>query len=202
MDWYSTLLTKVIELKNSGEFYYTNYSEAITNISSICSASDKPCVIATNQTLNTSGALTCDREAIIFVNGSLNISHPIRTDQSNKNGCIFIVKEDVTINPIESLGVYPDADPPKYDRFDGFVISNGQIKVAPSTLNYGIEVWGSLLAFDKTNNSFLLDRSLKNSDNAIYPTYLIHHDPRYFEIASKVLYNKEESYKSEIGDKN
>lgn len=169
------------------------------NISQLCTDQNKVCVATLAGSVTTSG-LTCDRKAILFINGSLILTN---TQAGSKhvsssggiNGCIFVVKNNVTIE----AGASGSGDP-YYDTVEAFVIADGNIVINPDPQNNGLKIWGGLLSFANSGQGVDSARVLTASSANNYPALALHHDPRYIEIASG-LFEELAIYKRETGYK-
>lgn len=183
---------------------------AVSNGSSDCTDGSKICVIEASSINinNPSNTLICDRKSAIFISGDLTINSDVNLS-GESNGCIFIVQGNVSIQP----GSYKSGSStyPRYDIINGFIISDGIITVQEDSqeggngYRDGLKVRGSLLGFGDRNtpsgSSLIFDRSLKLLDNLIYPSVVIHHDSRYYDIAEQTIGGNNETYKKEIGIK-
>ncbi|WKZ30837.1 MAG: hypothetical protein QY318_03235 [Candidatus Dojkabacteria bacterium] len=210
--WYEDLLEsaqKTIQSSpadvNVGTFAGGAMPTYASGVTGCTTTNGNPCIVISNAAAVIGGAqpFTCNVPAVFFL-PSLTIDQDIVND-NNRNGCIFVVSGNVTIND----GLYRSSGSayPKYDTLNTFIIADGKIDIPEVDLGQpirdGLKVRGSLLAFGTSENgkSIEMDRTLRLANNATYPTYVLHHDTRYYEIARAVFSNDREAIKQEVGFK-
>lgn len=209
--WFEELREKALKNINKSDSNFKHISDYAqgtlpSKAANIGCPADKTCIVERNSNLNINSDFNCNRKVLLFVTGNLTIDGDISNNNST-NGCIFIVQGNVTIQDMDPTGSHksPDgANFPRYDLIEAFIISDGQINIpqvdSGVDVRDGLKVHGGLLAFGG-NPAVLMERSLKLKDNANYPTYILHHDTRYFEIAKKIFAGDQETFKKEIGFK-
>jgi hypothetical protein len=185
------------------------------NVSSLssnaCADSTKNCVIRTNVSSRISSDLICDRKTVIFIDGDLVVDADV-TPSGVTNGCIFVVSGNVTIEDMDATNSRKspnNATYPSYDLLESFIISMGYIYLpevdtgASVNMRDGIKINGALVAFGNgpNNRSIIFERSLKLRNNLEFPTEVLVHDPRYFQIAEELMGNTDDTYKQDIGFK-
>lgn len=173
-----------------------------------CSSATQPCVVKTagNLAVGTAGGtFTCDREAVIFVNGNLDLNNEVKHGTGGKHGCIFVVRGDVIFRD----GTNRSAGSPYviYDPYQLFVIADGKVTFerasAAQTVSDGIKIDGSVIALGGATNDPSVQwlRSLQLMNNNIYPSVAMHLDPRYIFIAPDFFESNFDAYVKELGYK-
>ncbi|HRI05342.1 MAG TPA: hypothetical protein PLV59_00080 [Candidatus Dojkabacteria bacterium] len=209
--WFSRLSAKLdsevedfpsdfVVVSHTGNLNAPARSTLLTDGINTC-VSSKYCVaeVLGNLTLNSN--YVCDAKTLFVVEGTININ-PDVTSNSAVNGCMFLGKGDVVINP----GTYKStgATYPKYDILESLIITDGAITVAYGDSGRphrdGLKVVGSLIAFGGTK-SFIVDRSLTLMDANNFPSVAVHFDARYLNFATKYFGGDTEGFKSEVGFK-
>lgn len=168
-----------------------------------CSDSNKPCLIKSDSAITIASNFSCDRKAVFLVS-SLTIDGDI-TASSPTNGCIFVTSGGVTI----ADGTYKSGSStyPRYDLIQAFIIADGIVDIPEvdigTNIRDGLKIHGGLLGFgnNASGSSLNMQRSLQLKNNAQFPTYVFHHDTRYFEIAASIFSNDREAIKQEVGFK-
>lgn len=142
----------------------------------------------------------CNMKAVILIDSSLQIDIPIVTDSTKKNGCIFVVKNDVTISGLGNK--LSDANIMKYDHIESYIASAGKIVMQhelppddqPNLENVfdGLYIKGSLI----TTGQIVFEREIENDQ---YPAFLLEYDPRYLKIYREIFKNSSNSVIRELG---
>jgi hypothetical protein len=106
-------------------------------------------------------------------------------------GCIFIVKGDITITEgIHKSGINGSEYTVGYDILRGYFIADGEINIQfvdeDKDVRDGLKVVGGLFA-SGGSPSIRLGRSLQLRDNLRFPTLIVFHDARYFNIGRQIL---------------
>jgi hypothetical protein len=138
----------------------------------------------------------CENDShVYFVDGNLTVNpndyENLATSPEGISGCIFIVKGNITITEGDYKSVVNGSDySVGYDILRGYFIADGDINIAfvdnDKDVRDGLKVIGGLFA-SGGNPSIRLGRSLQLRDNLLYPTLMIFHDARYFDIARHTL---------------
>jgi hypothetical protein len=156
------------------------------NISTICNSTnpEKYCVVNISNDITVKPGFTCDRSALILVDGKLTVEPDLNTPTNPRRGCIWIVNDDV----IFVDGTYKSTSSNiRYDIVNGFFIAEGQIYFPKVDVNHqkhdGLKINGGVLSLSNDDPSIVLQRSLGFIGNATYPAVAIHGDPRYFLLA-------------------
>jgi hypothetical protein len=115
--------------------------------------------------LQVDGDVICDNRSVIFVGGNLTIVTPLKNTSdnqlSNKNGCIFVVKGDVTVQKgkdMSSTGLLG------YDIVHGYILADGQIfiedesdkRLLPDPIIDGVYINGGLSSSYKEGTGILI----------------------------------------------
>ncbi len=166
------------------------------NLSTLCTTSY--CAFFRDGDLGVNN-LTCNKNAVIFVSGSLSVTPPIvsvnSTTISNTNGCIFVVGGNVTINPgTNDVGTF------EYEKINAFIVSDGVI-----TLNHqsqaivdGVYINGGLISKGEAN-SIVIRRYLRLEERLVYPVLAIDLHPKYGILAEKFFGNSYVIQSTEVG---
>lgn len=117
--------------------------------------------------------VVCNTHSIFFVRGNLNIIPDFTTASPNSttNGCMFIVKGNITIQNGDFNNYY--------DKINGFFITNGSFNTLidknSTTDQYdGLYIYGGIIA---QNTDF--ERTFQLLKNLSYPAEIIEYDARY-----------------------
>ncbi len=130
---------------------------------------------------------TCDTKTILFVQGNLTID-PDFVASGNDNGCIIIVKGNITITngDYKNTGNTNINSLVRYDRVDAFLITDGTMNTLED--NVGTFKWdGLLIKGSVVANSTLFKRDLRLLNNLSQPGEGIVYDSRY--VTSDVFRN-------------
>ena len=127
----------------------------------------------------------CDEQAVIFVTGNLTID-PDLTNLNNRNGCIFIVQGNVTVNNGQqktNTGITSDT-PSEYDIIEGFFIVNGTFTTTVDSSPGDASKWdGLMIKGGLYSKNLELKRNLNENGNGnLRPAHLFVHDGRYKRI--------------------
>jgi hypothetical protein len=106
-------------------------------------------------------------------------------------GCIFVAKGDITITDGEyKSGINGSEYTVGYDILRGYFIADGEINIQfvdeDKDVRDGLKVVGGLFA-SGGSPSIRLGRSLQLRDNLRFPTLIVFHDARYFNIGRQIL---------------
>jgi hypothetical protein len=96
---------------------------------------------------------------------------------------------------------------PKYDLAEGFFIAQGKIDIQfvdeAEVIRDGLKVHGGLVAMGNgSTKGIFFNRSLQLTSNLLYPTEVIHADPRYSNLAGLFFGPVGISYIKDTGLKN
>lgn len=195
----SKLSTKYVNVQQNSDVLNGSLSAAGCNLASF------PCGLKREGNLSVSAGFKCDREAVIFVSGNLELNPAITISGGAKNGCIFVVGGNVTFK--DGTNQSAGSAFPKYDLFQAFVIADGKaiFERAPQSQNIsdGLKIDGGVIALggSDADPSVQWLRSLQLADNNEYPSVAIHLDPRYIFIAPDFFDGVFDSYVKETGFK-
>lgn len=146
-----------------------------------------------SQPVNLNGNFRCDVKSIIFLESELNLYSYNFTNLDDNSLCLFISKEDITLNsPISN--VIPASTDVFYNRISGFFISDKNINVIleePQSAILsnildarGLFLNGSLVARSNINFRGRLD-NVPNI-NPQKPAFVIQYDPRFRNLIKEV----------------
>lgn len=185
-----------------------------------CGASAKRCVFErVGQLLISPGTGTapfvCDKPAVFMIDGNLTITSEILKSGSSKNGCMFIVSGDIMLMRGVDLPNNPACNStnitnsticyPPYDRVEAYLLADDQIIIRENNetlLNEGLLIHGSIVAFGETNSPAIVwERSLKLASNQRFPSFVIHYDPTYLELARSIFEFKYDTFIQSVGYK-
>jgi hypothetical protein len=151
--------------------------------------------VVSGPTLSESDLDVCNnRMYVYFVDGNLTVDprdYENLSPSGSVNGCIFVVKGNITITEGDYKSVVNGSDySVGYDTLRGYFIADGEINITfvdnDKDVRDGLKVIGGLFA-SGGNPSIRLGRSLQLRDNLLYPTLVIFHDARYFDIGRHIL---------------
>ncbi|HRI05345.1 MAG TPA: hypothetical protein PLV59_00095 [Candidatus Dojkabacteria bacterium] len=189
-----------VVVTNAGNMTAPARSTLITDGTNTC-VNDRFCVVEVSGNLTVNAGYVCDARTLFVVEGTTTINPDIGSNGLN-NGCMFLNRGDVTINP----GTYKSGGSTyaKFDQVAAFFVTDGTINIAygdsGQTHRDGLKVVGSLIAFGGTR-SVEVERSLTLMDANSFPSVAIHFDGRYLNFASKFFGGDTEGFKSEVGFK-
>jgi len=173
---------------------------------------NKPyCMFEYTGNLNVRGDVICDNRSLIFVGGDLTIETPLKNTNdnqlSNKNGCIFVVKGDVTVQKGKNMS----STSLGYDIIHGYILADGQIiiedesdkRLLPNTdpIIDGVYTNGGLSSSYKENTGIIINRYLRVEEKFTYPVLVIDYHPKYGVIAEKFFGRKVVIKSTEVGVK-
>jgi len=180
------------------------------SLNGICN-NESYCMFEYTGNLNVKGDVICDNRSLIFVGGDLTIETPLKnTDEnqlSNKNGCIFVVKGDVTVQKGENMS----STGLGYDIVHGYMLADGQIiiedesdkRLLPNTdpIIDGVYINGGLSSSYREGTGIIMNRYLRVEEKLTYPVLVIDYHPKYGVIAEKFFGRKSTVKAVEIGVK-
>ncbi len=180
------------------------------SLNGICN-SQPYCMFEYTGDLNVWGDVICDNRSLIFVEGDLTIETPLKNTRdnqlSNKNGCIFVVKGDVTVQK----GGNMSSTNLGYDIVNGYILADGQIiiedesdkRLLPNTdpIIDGVYINGGLSSSYKGGTGIMINRYLRVEEKFTYPVLVIDYHPKYGVIAEKFFGRKSTVKAVEIGVK-
>jgi len=180
------------------------------SLNDICN--NKPyCMFEYTGNLQVEDDVICDNRSLIFVGGDLTIETPLKNTNdnqvSNKNGCIFVVKGDVTVQNGENMS----STSLGYDIVHGYILADGQIiiedesdkRLLPNTdpIIDGVYINGGLSSSYKEDVGIVINRYLRVEEKLTYPVLVIDYHPKYGVIAEKFFGRKSTVKAVEIGVK-
>jgi hypothetical protein len=133
--------------------------------------------------LTVSSGAVCNIKAILLISGNLTIEPDLRTS-GNSNGCIYIVKGNVTIgvgtrkNPANVLA----NSPTQYDIIEGMFVVDGQFNSSLDVFADGRKGDGLYLKGGLISKSVDLRRDITGFSNTRQPSEVFVYDPRYMAI--------------------
>jgi len=163
------------------------------------------CMFEYTGDLNIWGDVICDNRSLIFVGGKLTIETPLRNTNdnqlSNKNGCIFVVKDDVIVQKGENMS----STSLGYDIVHGYILADGVITIDDERpkdgIIDGVYINGGLSSSYKGGTSIMINRYLRVEEKFTYPVLVIDYHPKYGVIAEKFFGRKGTIQAVEIGVK-
>jgi hypothetical protein len=169
------------------------------------------CMFEYTGDLNVKGDVICDNRSLIFVGGKLTIETPLKNTNdnqlSNKNGCIFVVKGDVTVQKGKNMS----STSLGYDIIHGYLLTDGQIivedetdkRLLPNTdpIIDGVYINGGLSSSYREGTGIIINRYLRVEEKLTYPVLVIDYHPKYGVIAEKFFGRKSTVKAVEIGVK-
>lgn len=178
------------DLKEKYEYQINNLGDALqeiqintSSLANLSTCNKAYCVFLSSGDLTVNNGLSCDKKAVIFVDGDLSINPPIHsqstTTLSNQNGCIFVVSGNVAINagPHESPNVF------EYAKVNAFIVADGVITVGvdnvlPPNIVDGVYINGGLIS-KGSSTSIVVNRYLRLEERLVYPVVAIDLHPKY-----------------------
>ena len=155
--------------------------------------------------LNVKNDVVCNNQSVIFVGGDLYIDTPIKNTEdnklSNKNGCIFVVKGNVTMRK----GVNMSSADFGYDIVHGYILADGVITIDDERPKEGIidgvYINGGLSSSYKEGVGIIINRYLRVEEKLTYPVLVIDYHPKYGVIAENFFGRKVVIKSTEVGVK-
>jgi len=180
------------------------------SLNGICN-NESYCMFEYTGNLNVKGDVICDNRSLIFVGGDLTIETPLKNTNdnqlSNKNGCIFVVKGDVTVQKGKNMS----STSLGYDIIHGYLLTDGQIivedetdkRLLPNTdpIIDGVYINGGLSSSYREGTGIIINRYLRVEEKLTYPVLVIDYHPKYGVIAEKFFGRKSTVKAVEIGVK-
>jgi len=180
------------------------------SLNGICN-NEPYCMFEYTGDLEVKGDAICDNRSVIFVGGNLTIDTPLKNTNdnqlSNKNGCIFVVRRDVTVQKGENMS----STGLGYDIVHGYMLADGQIiiedesdkRLLPNTdpIIDGVYINGGLSSSYKEDVGIVINRYLRVEEKLTYPVLVIDYHPKYGVIAEKFFGRKSTVKAVEIGVK-
>jgi hypothetical protein len=163
------------------------------------------CMFEYTGDLNVKGDVICDNRSLIFVGGKLTIETPLKNTSdnqlSNKNGCIFVVKDDVIVQKGENMS----STSLGYDIVHGYILADGVITIDDERpkdgIIDGVYINGGLSSSYIGGTSIMINRYLRVEEKFTYPVLVIDYHPKYGVIAEKFFGRKSTVKAVEIGVK-
>jgi len=174
------------------------------SLSSICN-SQPYCMFEYTGDLNVRGDVICDNRSLIFVGRDLTIETPLKNTNdnqlSNKNGCIFVVRRDVTVQKGKNMSSTDFG----YDIVHGYILADGVITIDDERpkdgIIDGVYINGGLSSSYKEGVGIVINRYLRVEEKLTYPVLVIDYHPKYGVIAEK-FFGRQSTVKAvEIGVK-
>lgn len=151
-------------------------------------------------TLTVNAGSTCDTQTIIFAD-SLVLNPNFRVN-GNRNGCLFVVRGDVTItngSRVTAAGTTLDSTTLSvYDLIEAGIISDGSLLTSKDVSiatekGDGLTIRGSVVS-----NGITMGRDINLNANQFQPAYVFYYDGRYRQIFKEDLDYKQYSIR-EVG---
>lgn len=143
--------------------------------------------------------LTCNKKALIFVQGDLTITPPLNSDNattlSNQNGCLFVVSGTVIINSgFNIAGTF------EYEKINAFIVSDGVITInhQSQAIVDGVYINGGLIS-KGGSKSIVVNRYLRLEERLLYPVISIDLHPKYGILAEDFLGTSYVIQSTEVG---
>ncbi|MCA9384044.1 hypothetical protein KC909_06810, partial [Candidatus Dojkabacteria bacterium] len=128
--------------------------------------------------------LTCNLKTIFIVEGDVVINPELLIDQA-KDGCVFIVDGQTTINPGGNKGSNDATPITNYDVIEAFIITN-RFESAPDTNEDGLLIEGGLIVTG--SNDPVFGRDLGNVRNYQAPSEVFRYDgTRYMYLFGEMF---------------
>jgi len=174
------------------------------SLNGICN-NEPYCMFEYTGDLEVKGDAICDNRSVIFVGGNLTIDTPLKNTSdnqlSNKNGCMFVVKGNVTVKK----GANMSSSSLGYDIIHGYILADGIITIDDERpkegIIDGIYINGGLSSSYKGGVSIIINRHLRVEEKLTYPVLVIDYHPKYGVIAEKFFGRKGTIQAVEIGVK-
>ena len=174
------------------------------SLSSICN-SQPYCMFEYTGDLNVRGDVICDNRSLIFVGRDLTIETPLKNTNdnqlSNKNGCIFVVRRDVTVQKGKNMSSTDFG----YDIVHGYILADGVITIDDERpkdgIIDGVYINGGLSSSYKEGVGIVINRYLRVEEKLTYPVLVIDYHPKYGVIAEKFFGRRSTIKAVEIGVK-
>ena len=215
-NWLNTTSSLYDSLLRKYELH-KKYIEAELTENNISSpTSTLPSCSTTYCTYNSPGDLTvnpgliCNKKALIFVDGNLIINPPMHSELvisnlSNINGCIFVVRGTVSIQPGSRASTITAF---RYDRINAFIVSDEVITIQhdpypspllnPNKIVDGVYINGGLIS-KGGGDSIDIKRYLRLEERLVYPVFAIDLHPKYGILAEKFFGNSYVIRSTEVG---
>jgi len=162
-------------------------------VSNYCSK--EYCVFKSTGDVSINSNFACNKKTLMFINGDLTIEPPLKnsigTDTlSSKNGCIFVVSDNVNISDGDDASNNTSF---KYDKVNGYILADGQIIIedesAKRALNTdpiidGVYINGGLQSLGD-DKSIVFNRYLRLEDRLKFPLLAIDLHPKYGILGEK-----------------
>ncbi len=174
------------------------------SLNGICN-NEPYCMFEYTGDLEVKGDAICDNRSVIFVGGNLTIDTPLKNTSdnqlSNKNGCMFVVKGNVTVKK----GANMSSSSLGYDIIHGYILADGIITIDDERpkegIIDGIYINGGLSSSYKGGVSIIINRHLRVEEKLTYPVLVIDYHPKYGVIAEKFFGRRGIIQSVEIGVK-
>jgi len=174
------------------------------SLNGICN-NEPYCMFEYTGDLEVKGDAICDNRSVIFVGGNLTIDTPLKNTSdnqlSNKNGCMFVVKGNVTVKK----GANMSSSSLGYDIIHGYILAGGIITIDDERpkegIIDGIYINGGLSSSYKEDVGIIINRYLRVEEKLTYPVLVIDYHPKYGVIAEKFFGRRSTIKAVEIGVK-
>lgn len=199
-NWYDTFYS-ILSERYPGQIVDSNVNTMGINLSSFPATTGTLLVRYTPPTGTLSTAtgaatnFTCNRNAIILVNGNMTINPNFV--QSGTNRCVWIVRGNLTVNRGSNLNLVGGATPNtlNYDQLAGaFIVDGTFTTVADPRQTTPVNKYADGLQNPQAvvvANNVSLQRNLQDVYNARQPAELFVFDPRYiFEFSDELAVTK------------
>ena len=157
------------------------------------------CVFKYTGNLISSENFTCDKKALLFIEGNLTINPPLKnslgTDAlSPSNGCIFVVNGNIYIQQ----GTNASSSSFMYDKINGYLFANGKIIIKDEIgkrgetdpLIDGVYINGGLQSSYPEDKSISFERYLRLEDRLKFPLLAIDLHPKYIILGNTFFGSK------------
>ncbi len=147
--------------------------------------------------------LNCNGNALIFVDGDIDILPNITNQTANKNACIFVSTGDINIyeGRNNSLG-----GTFRYDQINGYFFADGNIIInhetskASTAIVDGVYINGGIQSLG-IPKGIVVERYLRLSERLVYPVLAIDSHPKYGVLSGVFFANNFTFQKIEVGFK-
>lgn len=149
--------------------------------------------------LNVLNGFVCNRQAVFFISGDLNINGNISNSNVNKDACIFVVGGKVDINNGTNVSGKVEL---KYDQLNAYILSDSTISISRETgssIPDGLYISGGLHSL--SDDGVMVYRRLNLADRLKYPVLVVNHHSKYGVLADKLFGSSTLIQKTEIGIK-
>jgi hypothetical protein len=174
-DWYSYLLEQVNSVSRVTTLELTEINGSMSGALSGALGLRK--FVQTTGNLNIVSNSSCDIDAIVFVNGNLNLEPDFLRPADNS--CIFIANGSITIGggAYASNGV-TGSTPARYDRVEAFLVASGGILTSNDLPGGGEVADGLIVKGGVFAGSLTLGRDL-GTRNISQPSEAFLYDPSF-----------------------